>query len=92
MSDDHWHRPLSQIRAGELTGDTGQTSGMTRREAISGKSVGADIFEHLRVDGLGRPAKRKFAKRGQVRFGEEMAERSCRLVWDVNLPLLEALD
>jgi uncharacterized RmlC-like cupin family protein len=42
MSDDHWHRPLSQIRAGELTGDTGQTSGMARREAISGKSVGAE--------------------------------------------------
>ena len=42
MSDDHWHRPLFQIRAGELTGDTGQTSGMTRREAVSGKSVGAE--------------------------------------------------
>ena len=42
MSDDHWHRPLFQVRAGELTGDTGQTSGMTRREAISGKSVGAE--------------------------------------------------
>ena len=42
MSDDHWHRPLFQIRAGELTGDTGQTSGMTRREAISGKTVGAE--------------------------------------------------
>ena len=42
MSDDHWHRPLFQIRAGELTGDTGQTSGMTRWEAVSGKSVGAE--------------------------------------------------
>ena len=42
MTDDHWHRPLSQIRAGELTGDTGQTSGMTRWEAVSGKSVGAE--------------------------------------------------
>src|SRR5258708_16316380 len=42
MSDEHWLRPLSQIRAGELTGDTGQTSGMARREAISGKSVGAE--------------------------------------------------
>ena len=42
MSDDHWHRPLFQIRAGELTGDTGQTSGMTRWEAISGKTVGAE--------------------------------------------------
>ncbi len=42
MSDDHWHRPLAQIRAAELTADTGQTPGMTRREAISGKTVGAD--------------------------------------------------
>ena len=42
MSDDHWHRPLFQIRSGELTGDTGQTAGMTRREAVSGKSVGAE--------------------------------------------------
>ena len=42
MSEDHWHRPLSQIRPGELTGDTVQTAGMTRREAISGKSVGAE--------------------------------------------------
>ena len=42
MGDDHWHRPLFAIRSGELTGDTGQTSGMTRREAISGKSVGAE--------------------------------------------------
>ena len=42
MSDDHWHRPLSHIRAGELTGNTGQTSGMARWEAISGKAVGAE--------------------------------------------------
>src|ERR1700744_3083138 len=42
MSDDHWHRPLFRIRSGELTGDTGQTAGMTRREAVSGKSVGAE--------------------------------------------------
>ena len=42
MSDDLWHRPLSQIRGGELRGDTGQTSGMTRWEAISGKSTGAE--------------------------------------------------
>lgn len=41
-SDDQWHRPLSLIRPQDLTGDTGQTSGMTRREAISGKSVGAE--------------------------------------------------
>jgi uncharacterized RmlC-like cupin family protein len=42
MSDDAWHRPLSQIEAGGLTRDTGQTPGMTRWEAISGKSVGAE--------------------------------------------------
>ena len=42
LNPDLWHRPLTQIRAGELTGDTGQTSGMARWEAISGKSVGAE--------------------------------------------------
>ena len=42
MGDAHWHRPLSQIRGEELTGDTGQTSGMSRREAISGKNAGAE--------------------------------------------------
>ena len=42
MSDDHWHRPLTHIRAGELSGDTGQTSGMARWEALSGKSAGAE--------------------------------------------------
>jgi uncharacterized RmlC-like cupin family protein len=42
MSDDLWHRPLTQIRAGELTSDTGQTTGMARWEAISGKSTGAE--------------------------------------------------
>jgi uncharacterized RmlC-like cupin family protein len=39
---DEWHRPLRHIPAGELTGDTGQTSGMARLEAVSGKSVGAE--------------------------------------------------
>jgi uncharacterized RmlC-like cupin family protein len=47
MSDDHWHRrldrqALSRITPGDLSGDTTQTSGMTRREAISGKTVGAE--------------------------------------------------
>ncbi len=47
MSEDHWHgplsrTPLSQVKGGELSGDTTQTSGMSRREAISGKTVGAD--------------------------------------------------
>jgi uncharacterized RmlC-like cupin family protein len=39
---DDWHRPLRHVRAGELSGDTGQTSGMTRREALSGRTVGSD--------------------------------------------------
>ncbi len=37
-----WHPPLRQIRPGDLTGDTGQTTGMRRREAISGKTVGSE--------------------------------------------------
>ena len=39
---DHWHLPLRHIRSGELSGDTSQTSGMRRFEAISGKSVGSE--------------------------------------------------
>jgi uncharacterized RmlC-like cupin family protein len=42
MSEDHWHRPLSRIQPSELSGDTTQSSGMTRREAISGKTVGSE--------------------------------------------------
>ena len=38
---DGWHQPLRHIRAGDLTDDTGQTSGMSRREAVSAKTVGA---------------------------------------------------
>jgi uncharacterized RmlC-like cupin family protein len=38
---DDWHRPLRHIKAGERSGDTGQTGGMTRFEAVSGKSVGS---------------------------------------------------
>ena len=43
MSDgsDGWHRPLRHIRAADLTGDTGQTAGMTRREAVSARTVGS---------------------------------------------------
>jgi uncharacterized RmlC-like cupin family protein len=41
MTDDLWHRPLVHIRGGDLTGDTRQTSGMTRLEAISGKTTGS---------------------------------------------------
>lgn len=42
MSDEHWHRPLTHVRKGELSGNTGQTPGMTRWEALSGKSAGAE--------------------------------------------------
>ena|SRR3569833_356472 len=38
---DDWHRPLQHIRAGELSGETSQTDGMTRREALSAHTVGA---------------------------------------------------
>ena len=39
---DGWHRPLRHVRAGELSGDTGQTPGMRRFEAVSGASVGSE--------------------------------------------------
>lgn len=39
---DQWHRPLRHVRGADLTGDTGQTSGMTRLEAVSGKTVGSE--------------------------------------------------
>jgi uncharacterized RmlC-like cupin family protein len=39
---DHWHAPLRHIKGAELSGDTRQTPGMTRQEAISGKTVGSD--------------------------------------------------
>src|ERR1700733_2596688 len=42
MSEDRWHQPLVHVRSRELSADTGQTSGMTRREAISGKSAGSE--------------------------------------------------
>jgi uncharacterized RmlC-like cupin family protein len=38
---DDWHRELRHVRAGTLSDDTTQTSGMRRFEAISGKSVGS---------------------------------------------------
>jgi uncharacterized RmlC-like cupin family protein len=42
MTDESWHRPLVHVRRGELSGDTLQTSGMTRLEAVSGKSAGSE--------------------------------------------------
>jgi uncharacterized RmlC-like cupin family protein len=38
---DHWHAPVRHIPADQLSGETGQTSGMTRREAVSQRSVGS---------------------------------------------------
>lgn len=38
---DEWHAPLRHIRAEDLSGQTNQTTGMTRREAISGRTVGS---------------------------------------------------
>ncbi len=40
MSDE-WHGALRHIKGADLTGDTTQTTGMTRLEAISGKTVGS---------------------------------------------------
>jgi uncharacterized RmlC-like cupin family protein len=42
MTDESWHRPLVHIRRADLSGDTVQTSGMTRREAVSGQSAGSE--------------------------------------------------
>jgi uncharacterized RmlC-like cupin family protein len=39
---DHWHAPLRHIKGKELSGDTRQTSGMTRLEAVSGRTVGSE--------------------------------------------------
>lgn len=41
MTDD-WHAPLRHIRGSSLSGDTLQTTGMTRLEAISGATVGSE--------------------------------------------------
>jgi len=42
MTEDRWHQPLIHVRGQELRTDTGQTSGMVRREAISGKNAGSE--------------------------------------------------
>ena len=43
MSDatDEWHGSLRHVRGSELSGNTNQTTGMTRYEAIAGKTVGS---------------------------------------------------
>jgi uncharacterized RmlC-like cupin family protein len=38
---DNWHGTLRHVRGADLSGDTNQTTGMTRLEAISGKTVGS---------------------------------------------------
>ncbi len=42
MTDDRWHAQLVHVRGHELRADTGQSAGMTRREAISGKNTGSE--------------------------------------------------
>ncbi len=41
MIDDLGHRALVRIRGSEVSGDTAQTTGMTRLEAVSGKTAGS---------------------------------------------------
>jgi uncharacterized RmlC-like cupin family protein len=38
---DHWHAPLRHIRRTDLSGETNQTTGMTRYEAVSNQAVGS---------------------------------------------------
>ena len=38
---DRWHGALRHVRGSELSGNTNQTNGMTRYEAIAGKTVGS---------------------------------------------------
>ena len=42
MSEDRWHQPLVHVRSRELSADTGQTSGMTRREATASTTAPTD--------------------------------------------------
>jgi uncharacterized RmlC-like cupin family protein len=42
LPPDDWHRPLRHIPAGDLSEQTDQTSGMRRREAVSGRTVGSE--------------------------------------------------
>ncbi|HEY3867916.1 MAG TPA: cupin domain-containing protein [Actinocrinis sp.] len=38
---DRWHAALRHVRGAQLSGDTSQTTGMKRLEAVSGKTVGS---------------------------------------------------
>jgi len=40
--DDAWHRPLRHVPAADLSGNTTQSSGMRRLEAVSGTTVGSE--------------------------------------------------
>ena len=44
MTTDHFHQKLHHVVPKGLSGDTAQTSGMTRVEAISGKTVGSEAL------------------------------------------------
>jgi uncharacterized RmlC-like cupin family protein len=39
---DDWHQPLRHIRAADMSADTGQTPGMSRRAAVSSETVGSE--------------------------------------------------
>jgi uncharacterized RmlC-like cupin family protein len=39
---DDWHRPLRHVRSAEMSTGTAQTPGMTRREAVSARTVGSE--------------------------------------------------
>jgi len=41
-ADEVWHQPLAHVVAGMLSSATAQTPGMTRLEAISGRTVGSE--------------------------------------------------
>ena len=38
---DQWHRAIRHVRGADLSAQTAQTSGMTRLEAVSGRTVGS---------------------------------------------------
>ena len=66
-------------------------------QALSGRpglcsGLGPAIVFHLQVDPLRGTAEGQFSQRVQVAFAEEVLDRSCRLVGQVNLALLEPLD
>jgi uncharacterized RmlC-like cupin family protein len=42
QAPDDWHAPLRHVPAAQMSTDTAQSGGMTRREAVSGKTVGSE--------------------------------------------------